>query len=235
MPRATTRATPRATTRATPRAATTTTRRSRTTRAARATTRRRATSIEDVPPEDVAIVVELLDSESGEEVTEKVDAMAKGGLLTAGVVEAARVIVEANRQSGQDPDVVALLEDVYKTLDVRLREMAATQVKDALTFAQELMKYFTAEDLERDESVAVTKVQLMMREEFERPGGVSREALAKYLDEVLPVMDQQDERIQSGLETATTPEQQAQIVQMMMQRTKERMQIEFIRDCAAGI
>ena len=152
-----------------------------------------------------------------------------------GVVEAARVIVEANRQSGQDPDVVALLEDVYKTLDVRLREMAATQVKDALTFAQELMKYFTAEDLERDESVAVTKVQLMMREEFERPGGVSREALAKYLDEVLPVMDQQDERIQSGLETATTPEQQAQIVQMMMQRTKERMQIEFIRDCAAGI
>jgi hypothetical protein len=59
--------------------------------------------------------------------------------------------------------------------------------------------------------------------------------LAKYLDEVLPVMDQQDERIQSGLETATTPEQQAQIVQLMMQRTKERMQIEFIRDCAAGI
>ena len=180
-------------------------------------------------------MVELLDSESGEEVTEKVDLMAKSGMLTAGVVEAARVIVEANRQSGQDPDVVALLEGVYDALDARLREMAATQVKDALTFAQELMKYFTAEDLERDESVAVTKVQLMMREEFERPGGVSREALAKYLDEVLPVMDQQDERIQSGLETATTPEQQAQIVQMMMQRTKERMQIEFIRDCAARI
>ena len=34
-------------------------------------------------------------------------------------------------------------------------------------------------------------------------------------------------------QTAETAEQKAQIVQMMMQRTKERMQIEFIRDCAA--
>ncbi len=46
-------------------------------------------------------------------------------------------------------------------------------------------------------------------------------------------MDQQDSRIQGSLETAETAEQKAQIVQMMMHRTKERMQIEFIRDCAA--
>jgi hypothetical protein len=112
--------------------------------------------------------------------------------------------------------------------------MAATTVKGALTFAQELMTHFTAEDLEEvDASVAVKKVQLMMREEFEKENGVSKEALAKYLDEVLPVMDQQDSRIQGSLETAETAEQKAQIVQMMMQRTKERMQIEFIRDCAA--
>ena len=91
-----------------------------------------------------------------------------------------------------------------------------------MTFAQELMTHFTAEDLEEvDASVAVKKVQLMMREEFEKENGVSKEALAKYLDEVLPVMDQQDSRIQGSLETAETAEQKAQIVQMMMQRTGE--------------
>jgi len=204
------------------------------TTATRRATRARGGSVEDVPPEDLALVVELLDSESGEELREKVDLVAKNGLLTAGVVDAARVIAEANRASGQDEDVVALLEDVHETLKRKFEEMAATAVKGALTFAQELMTYFTAEDLEEVEtSVAVNKVQLMMREEFEKENGVSKEALAKYLDEVLPVMDQQDARIQSSLETAETTEQKAQIVQMMMQRTKERMQIEFIRDCAA--
>lgn len=196
--------------------------------------RPRASSIEDCDPNDLALVVELLDSESGEELKEKVELMAKGGLLTAGVVEAARVIVEANRASGQDEDIVRTLEDVHDALRSRLEQMAAAAVKDALTFAQELMKYFTAEDLEEaTASVAVNKVQLMMREEFEKENGVSKAALAKYLDEVLPVMDEQDKRIQSALETAETAEAQAQIVSVMMQRTKERMQIEFIRDCAA--
>ena len=44
----------------------------------------RAASVEDVPPEDLALVVELLDSESGEELGEKVDLVAKNGLLTKG-------------------------------------------------------------------------------------------------------------------------------------------------------
>ena len=193
-----------------------------------------ASSIEDVPPEDLALVVELLDSETGEELKEKVNLIAENGLLTMGVVDAARLIVEANKAQGQDAEVVALLEDVYVTLKYKFEEKAGLVMKGALEFAQELMKHFTAEDLEEaDQSVAVNKVQLMMREEFEREFGVSKVALAKYLDEVLPVMDQQDERIQTQLEEATTPEAQAQIVQTMMQRTKERMQIEFIRDCAA--
>jgi hypothetical protein len=142
--------------------------------------------------------------------------------------------VEANKAQGQEEDVVALLEDVYATLKYKFEERAATTMKSALEFAQELMKYFTAEDLEEaDQSVAVNKVTLMMREEFEKgPNGVSKEALAKYLDQVLPVMDQQDDRIQAQLQEAPTPEAQAQIVNMMMQRTKERMQIEFIRDCS---
>lgn len=193
-----------------------------------------ASSIEDVPPEDLALVVELLDSETGEELKEKVNLIAENGLLTMGVVDAARLIVEANKAQGQDAEVVALLEDVYVTLKYKFEEKAGLVMKGALEFAQELMKHFRAEDLEEaDQSVAVNKVQLMMREEFEREFGVSKVALAKYLDEVLPVMDQQDERIQTQLEEATTPEAQAQIVQTMMQRTKERMQIEFIRDCAA--
>lgn len=36
--------------------------------------RARASSIDDVPPEDVALIVELLDSENGEELKEKVRA-----------------------------------------------------------------------------------------------------------------------------------------------------------------
>ena len=42
-----------------------------------------------VAPEDYALVVELLDSETGEELKEKVDLIAKNGLLTKGVVDAA--------------------------------------------------------------------------------------------------------------------------------------------------
>ena len=47
-----------------------------------------------VAPEDYALVVELLDSETGEELKEKVDLIAKNGLLTKGVVDAARVVVD---------------------------------------------------------------------------------------------------------------------------------------------
>ena len=57
------------------------------------------------------------------------------------------MIAEANRASGQDEDVVALLEDVHETLRRKFEEMAATTVK-GVTFAQELMTHFTAEDLE---------------------------------------------------------------------------------------
>lgn len=42
--------------------------------ARRAAVRARASSIDDVPPEDVALIVELLDSENGEELKEKVRA-----------------------------------------------------------------------------------------------------------------------------------------------------------------
>lgn len=42
--------------------------------ARRAAVRARANSIDDVPPEDVALIVELLDSENGEELKEKVRA-----------------------------------------------------------------------------------------------------------------------------------------------------------------
>ncbi len=161
--------------------------------------------------------------------------IAKNGLLTSGVVEAARVIVEANKEAGQEADVVALLTDVYETLKYKFEETAALVMKGALNFAQELMKYFTAEDLEEGSgtNVALAKVQLMMREEFEREGGVSKAMLAKYLDEVLPVMDQQDARIQEQLMESMDTEAAAKVVQIMMQRTKERMQIEFLRDTAS--
>ena len=59
-----------------------------------------------VAPEDYALVVELLDSENGEELKEKVDLIAKNGLLTEGVVKAARVVVEQNEAAGQEQDII---------------------------------------------------------------------------------------------------------------------------------
>jgi hypothetical protein len=49
-----------------------------------------------VAPEDYAMVAELLDSGDGNELKEKVELIAKNGLLTKGVVAAARVVVEQN-------------------------------------------------------------------------------------------------------------------------------------------
>lgn len=197
--------------------------------------RTRANAIEDVDPEDLALIVELLDSDDGEALREKVDFIANNGLLTTKVVEAARAIAEANERAGSEADIVALLASVHEALKYKFEETAARVMKGALEFAQELMKYFTAEDLEEgaNSSVALAKVQLMMREEFEREGGVSKAMLAKYLDQVLPVMDQQDARIQDQLTEAIDNDAAAKIVQVMMQRTKERMQIEYLRDTAS--
>lgn len=75
---------------------------------------------EDIPPEDYAIVVELLDCETGDEIQEKADLMAKNGLITAGVVEAARVILDGNIQQGQDEEIILILRAIY---DVLLKEL----------------------------------------------------------------------------------------------------------------
>jgi len=55
-----------------------------------------ASDAEQVAPEDYAMVAELLDSGDGNELKEKVELIAKNGLLTKGVVAAARVVVEQN-------------------------------------------------------------------------------------------------------------------------------------------
>ena len=75
---------------------------------------------EDIPPEDYAIVVELLDCETGDEIQEKADLMAKNGLITAGGVEAARVILDGNIQQGQDEEIILILRAIY---DVLLKEL----------------------------------------------------------------------------------------------------------------
>ena len=51
---------------------------------------------------------------------------------------------------------------------------------------------------------SIAKVKLMMQEEFEREGDdhVDGVEFAKYLDEVLPVMTMQDERLQEKMKEA---------------------------------
>ena len=193
-----------------------------------------------VAPEDYALVVELLDSETGEELKEKVDLIAKNGLLTKGVVDAARVVVEQNEAAGQEADILDLLRSVYDVLLLKFKETYAPAAKAALEFGSKLMDLFTAEDLEAMEAgetpVSIGKVKLMMQEEFDKEGEdhVDKMAFAKYLDEVLPVMSLQDERLREKMAVADT-EQAQKLVVVMMNRTKERLKVEALRDIATEL
>mmetsp|Transcript_36655 Transcript_36655/g.90515 ORF Transcript_36655/g.90515 Transcript_36655/m.90515 type:complete len:104 (-) Transcript_36655:7-318(-) len=103
------------------------------------------------------------------------------------------------------------------------------------------MDQFSAEDLEAMEAgatpVSIGRVKLMMQEEFDREAGprVDKMEFAKYLNEVLPVMAQQDERLMLKMEEATDDETVKQIIMLMMNRTKERMKIEALRDIATSL
>jgi hypothetical protein len=193
-----------------------------------------------VAPEDYALVVELLDSETGEELKEKVDLIAKNGLLTKGVVDAARVCVEQNEQAGQEQDILDLLRSVYDVLLLKFKETYAPAAKAALEFGSRLMDEFTAEDLELMEAgeipVSIGKVKLMMQEEFDKQGEahVDKMAFAGYLDEVLPVMSLQDERLREKM-TIVDVEQAHKLVVVMMNRTKERLKVEALRDIATEL
>ena len=179
--------------------------------------------------------MELLDCEPGEEIQEKADLMAKNGLITAGVVEAARVILDGNIQQGQDEEIILILRAIY---DVLLKELQKKfrrpYAKKVLEFAQEVMGMFTAEDLECNNEMALSKVRLVLQEEFDKDEeiGVTREALEKYLGHVLPVMDMQGDRLKEQLAACEDPKVQVQMVAQMMQRTKERMQIDHLREVA---
>lgn len=192
-----------------------------------------------VAPEDLALVVELLDSESGEELKEKVELVANNGLLTEGVVNAARVVVESNEAAGQDPEIIDLLRSVYDVLLRKFKEQYAPAAKAALEFGSVLMDVFSAEDLEAMEAgetpVSIGKVKLMMQEEFDREGGVDKMAFAKYLDEVLPVMTLQDERLKAKMGEAPDDETAEKLLGVMFHRTKERIKVEALRDIATDL
>lgn len=194
-----------------------------------------------VPPEDYAIVVELLDSETGEELKEKVDLIAENGLLTEGVVRAARVVVEQNEASGQEQDIIELLRSVYDVLLRKFKEMTAPKAKAALEFGSTLLDQFSAEDVEKMEAgetpVSIAKVKLMMQEEFEKEGDdhVDRVEFAKYLDEVLPVMTMQDERLQEKMKEAPDEDAAQRLLGVMMNRTMERVKVETLRDIAMDL
>jgi hypothetical protein len=194
-----------------------------------------------VAPEDYALVVELLDSETGEELKEKVDMIADNGLLTEGVVRAARVVVEQNEAAGQEPDIIELLRSVYDVLLRKFKEMTAPKAKAALEFGAALLDQFSAEDVEKMEAgetpVSIGKVKLMMQEEFEKEGDdhVDRVEFAKYLDEVLPVMTMQDERLQAKMLEVPDEDAAQRLLGVMMNRTMERVKVETLRDIAMDL
>ena len=69
-------------------------------------------------------------------------------------------------------------------------------------------------------SLRVGKVKLMMQEEFDAEGGVDKMAFAKYLDEVLPVMTLQDERLEQQMAAAPDDETAQKLLGVMFHRTK---------------
>ena len=60
-------------------------------------------------------------------------------------------------------------------------------------------------------------------------------AFAKYLDEVLPIMDMQDDRLRQKMEEAPDEDTQQRLVMVMMSRTKERLKVEALRDIATNL
>jgi hypothetical protein len=74
----------------------------------------------------------------------------------------------------------------------------------------------------------------MMQEEFDKEDGtgVNKLLFAQYLDEVLPVMSLQDERLRKKMEEAPDTETAQRLVVVMMNRTKERLKVEALRDLA---
>jgi hypothetical protein len=76
----------------------------------------------------------------------------------------------------------------------------------------------------------------MMQEEFDKQGEahVDKMAFAGYLDEVLPVMSLQDERLREKM-TIVDVEQAHKLVVVMMNRTKERLKVEALRDIATEL
>jgi len=61
---------------------------------------------------------------------------------------------------------------------------------------------------------------------------VNKLLFAQYLDEVLPVMSLQDERLRKKMEEAPDTETAQRLVVVMMNRTKERLKVEALRDLA---
>ena len=194
----------------------------------------REKTAEEIPPEDYAIVVELLDCDTAKELLDKAELMANTGLITAGVLEASRVILDGNIKKGQDEDIILVLKGVYDVILKQLQILRAPYAKRVLEFASRCLDLFTAEDLELNNEIALQKVRLVLQEEFDKDEevGVTREALEKYLGDVLPVMDMQDDRLREQLANCEDPQIQVQMLQQMMQRTKERMQIDYLRDVA---
>ena len=90
-----------------------------------------------------------------------------------------------------------------------------------LEFAQEVMGMFTAEDLESNNEMVLSKVRLVLQEEFDKDEEIGvTQALEKYLARVA-VMDMQDERLKEQLAACEDPKVQVQMVAQMMQRTKK--------------
>ena len=85
--------------------------------------------------------------------------------------------------------------------------------------------------------MSIGKVKLMMQEEFDKEDGdhVDKMAFAKYLDEVLPIMDMQDDRLRQKMEEAPDDDTQQRLVMVMMSRTKERLKVEALRDIATNL
>ena len=61
----------------------------------------------------------------------KADLMAKNGLITAGVVEAARVILDGNIQQGQDEEIILILRAIYDVLLKELQKIRAPYAEES--------------------------------------------------------------------------------------------------------
>ena len=190
----------------------------------------------DAPPgvsdRDFANYYRVLNSQTPEEASEAVRAMAAAGELTEGVVEAALATMRAAEEKNEEEQVLQALRGVFNFLLDAYQQLNAPpelEVIDAVVSGLNAMPE-GAESAEAEENVLRSCVEA---------AGMELGAFSASIDGFLVSMEEQDETFSQQVEDlrarGITPEQEGQIEQLMFMRANAKAQMLCIREICARL